>query len=108
MMISVSILKKDFHSLCTFFLYISKNVNKLMFSVALKTANNFTDKLVTKHNVVYFVLISQGEHCKNIILVRLKMRIDSKHKLVTEQNAVSSSQENIARTFFVGFCRIHH
>ena len=54
------------------FLYISKNVNKLMFSVALKTANNFTDKLVTKNNVVYFVLISQGEHCKNIISVRFR------------------------------------
>ena len=33
------------------FLYISKNFNKSIFSVALKMGINFTDKLVTKHIV---------------------------------------------------------
>ena len=64
------------------FLYISKNFNKLIFSIALEMGIIFTDKLVTKHNVVYFVLISVGEHCKNIISVRINMKIDSIHKLI--------------------------
>ena len=54
----------------------------------MKRGINFTDKLVIKHNVVYFVLTSLGEYCKNIISVRLNMRVDSKHKLVPEPNAL--------------------